>query len=501
MDEAHLYRGAQGAEVGLLLRRLRERLGIGPDRLQVICSTASFDDTKNADRFGAALTGVPRESFVPVTGTLNHRKPADTGNEADVAALEGVVLDDFYSADPDLQRQTTASFLKYRGQTSEGDLEPNLHAALKEFAPFNMLVNETMKVARPLGTLGSLIFPGVDSLRADTAITSLLALGSRAKLAPDQPSLLPCRIHTFFRGLAGLWVCMDPQCSELPSEERGGPAGRMYAQPHERCDCGATVLEYFTCRNCGTSYARGYATRPDRPTDTWSAPGAPIQNDEGGAEVLKPFDLMLEVPPDPDAHRIAVYDLMNGKIDPRNSGETGCGRFIWLLRLRRSSTTMTNLGGPRPASSCPAVAAKAGPPTTSPRFRTIRRKAISLPGPSLDADPHPTARPSGSSDFAPLRGRKVLIFSDSRQMAARLAPTLQTFSLRDTVRSLVPAGLKILGDPELLGNKVTLDCTFAGLMVAAQKHRVRIRPELAVGETMPTVGSGSFGSEVDKEQV
>jgi ATP-dependent helicase YprA (DUF1998 family) len=40
MDEAHLYRGAQGAEVGLLLRRFRERLNIGADRFQVICATA-----------------------------------------------------------------------------------------------------------------------------------------------------------------------------------------------------------------------------------------------------------------------------------------------------------------------------------------------------------------------------------------------------------------------------------------------------------------------------
>src|SRR3984893_13824640 len=44
MDEAHLYRGAQGAEVGLLLRRFRERLGLEADRVQVIFATDCFED-------------------------------------------------------------------------------------------------------------------------------------------------------------------------------------------------------------------------------------------------------------------------------------------------------------------------------------------------------------------------------------------------------------------------------------------------------------------------
>ena len=45
------------------------------------------------------------------------------------------------------------------------------------------------------------------------------------------------------------------------------------------------------------------------------------------------------------------------------------------------------------------------------------------------------------SDFAPLRGRKVLAFSDSRQVAARLAPNLQTYSMRDVIRPLILQGL------------------------------------------------------------
>ena len=35
------------------------------------------------------------------------------------------------------------------------------------------------------------------------------------------------------------------------------------------------------------------------------------------------------------------------------------------------------------------------------------------------------------------RGRKVLAFSDSRQVAARLAPNLQAYSMRDVIRPLI----------------------------------------------------------------
>ena len=45
-----------------------------------------------------------------------------------------------------------------------------------------------------------------------------------------------------------------------------------------------------------------------------------------------------------------------------------------------------------------------------------------------------------ATDFAPLQGRKVLIFSDSRQTAARLAPNLQVYSMRDALRPLILSG-------------------------------------------------------------
>ena len=68
VDEAHLYRGAAGAEVGLLLRRFRDRLGIPQDRLQVICTSASFNDRDYAAEFAAELSGTDPDTFLTVTG-------------------------------------------------------------------------------------------------------------------------------------------------------------------------------------------------------------------------------------------------------------------------------------------------------------------------------------------------------------------------------------------------------------------------------------------------
>lgn len=282
LDEAHLYRGAQGAEVDLLLRRLRERLGIGPERFQVICATASFsqDGQRTAGRFGAQLSGVPEDTFVPISGSLAVRSPAQPGVRADAEVLSKIDLDRFYSASIVDQAAAIDAFLTFRRATATSDIGQSLFAAFQGYPPLNLLINETMKAAIPLGELDGLIFPGIDQAVSERAVSALLALASRARPAPELPSLLPCRVHSFFRGLPGLWVCMDAGCTQLVPKERGGPAGKLFAQPRERCDCGAPVLEYFTCRHCGTSYARAYTNDVADPRFIWAQAGERLQTRE-----------------------------------------------------------------------------------------------------------------------------------------------------------------------------------------------------------------------------
>ncbi len=83
----------------------------------------------------------------------------------------------------------------------------------------NLLVNETMRKAQPLHELGTAVFPDVTAEVADKAVTALVALGSAARRTPEEAGLLPCRVHAFFRGLPGLWACIDPECKAVERDD------------------------------------------------------------------------------------------------------------------------------------------------------------------------------------------------------------------------------------------------------------------------------------------
>jgi len=497
LDEAHLYRGAQGAEVGLLLRRLRERLDIGQDRFQVICSTASFsqEGQATAGDFGAQLTGVPAGTFVPITGTHAFRAPDALGSDSDVKALCSVDLKKFYTETGDAI-DAIRTFLAYRGVYEVSEPGKALYQALEGFGPFNRLVNQTMKAAIPLAELGPLVFQSSTSQPdLDKAVSVLLALGSRARLAADEPSLLPCRIHSFFRGLPGLWACMDPDCSELDAVERPAPIGKLYGQPRDRCGCGAPVLEYFTCRHCGTSYARAYTDNVVNPQYIWANSGERLQTDAGIFEVFQPLDLLLEDPATPERGRAATYDLLTGRLNPAIPSKKSR-----LVYLRPEAGDMENEedeeggGSSRPGEFVPCGCCgkrySYGQSSVQDHQTKGDQPFQALLGTQIRVQP-PSAKPA--TEFAPLRGRKVLIFSDSRQMAARLAPTLQSYSLRDTVRALLPLGLQILSSDPQFSKSLVLDHAFIAVVVAAHRFGVRVRPELDPGEAMPQIRGVPIG--------
>jgi len=482
LDEAHLYRGAAGAEVGLLLRRLRDRLDIPPERFRVICATASFKDHKYAPTFGAQLSGLPPETFVPIKGTLDLKDNAAPGSAEDAETLADLKLSQFYEAETDKEKLAAIQpLLDYRKVTGETKPEVALHQALDAFAPMGALVNATMEEACPIGELGPLIFPDVAANRADAAVTVLMALGSVARPDTKMPGLLPCRIHNFFRGLPGLWVCMDPNCSEIAEEQSDGICGKMYSQPKDQCGCGARVLELYTCRNCGTAYARAYTDDVDTPRALWAEPGRRLRMATGETSPLLPLDLLLEEPAHEDEAEPADYDLETGQLDPAEVGPRMRTVYIRHERLKdaadeddETNTSFETRGEFKPCVVCGKTArfgrtyvqdhqTKGDQP-----FQALIARQIQIQPPGLQE----------ATRFAPLRGRKVLAFSDSRQVAARLAPNLQMYSERDSLRPLIISGFKWLKEQDAIRQFLNLDDLYFGVLLASKRLNVRLRPEM-----------------------
>ena len=484
IDEAHLYRGAAGAEVALLIRRLRQRLEITPDRLQVICTSASFKDATYAGRFAAQLTGKEPADFAVIKGQLEPRPNPGPGSLQDADVLGNLDLSKFYAAEDEKQRLALIKpFLDYR-MVEAVTLGAALYAALEGFPPMSELVNLTMKEALPVDTLGQRLFPGVDSAASAQAVTALLSLGTLAKRTPSEPGLLPCRVHSFHRGLPGLWICLDPQCPALEENTRGGPTGKLFSQPRETCDCGARVLELYTCRNCGAAYARGYTDNVASPDFMWSESGGAFRSEEGLISELEPIDLLLEAPTGTDVEPID-FDLITGRINPPNLSPRFRQVFIRKDRVvaqSGSDTTGRLAGQPGEFRPCGVCGSLAGFGRTSVQdhltkgdqpFQALITKQIQIQPPG----------PQPPTKLAPLRGRKVLLFSDSRQTAARLAPNLQSYSARDVIRTLLVWGFAKLAQFPNVQPLASLEDAILAVVLASKVMNVRVRPELLPGET------------------
>ncbi|MEF3696231.1 DEAD/DEAH box helicase [Desulfolutivibrio sp.] len=492
LDEAHLYRGAAGAEVALLLRRLRNRLGISTKRFQVIGATASFNDHSYAPQFGAQLSGMPAESFNSISGDLDLRPHDAVGSDQDANILGSISLQKYYDASTDLDRLAAIKpLLDYRDVRNEYQPETALHHALADFGPMSLLVNTTMKQAVPITELGRKMFPTATPKKADSAVTALMSLGSIARLDPKTPGLLPCRIHCFFRGLPGLWVCMDPDCSELAEEDRGGICGKMYSQPRERCECGARVLELYTCQNCGTAYARAYTDDIDEPSALWSEPGQHLRMAGGETSPLLPLDLLLESPALEDVAEPADYDLETGRLNPPSLGPRNRTVYVRSERVsdstdeeNDSSTGLEMRGQFVPCAVC-GKTASFGRSYVQDHQTKGDQPFQALVARQLQIQPPAPVKPT---HFAPLQGRKVLVFSDSRQVAARLAPNLQMYSVRDSLRPLIAWGYRRLQAVPILQSNLNLEDLYLAVLLASKTLNVRLRPEMKAGE--------SFGAEL-----
>jgi ATP-dependent helicase YprA (DUF1998 family) len=430
LDEAHMYRGAKGAEVSFLLRRLCARLGINdkPGKLRVICTSASLGKGEaakgNIRHFAADLTGKLPENFVPITGERSVPKNCSIAENKLADILAAIDLDHLHaSAEPETLLKAIEPLLKYLNtpcsELTEAGILRHLYKALHDQPFINLLLKETAIEAKSLSNLAGKIFP--KHPRKVKATEVLLTLGAIARENTDEPGIVPARLHIMFRGLSALYGCINTTCpgrQEVPGTQ--AMVGKLFSDHRITCDaCGSRVLELASCRSCGSPYL--YAYFPSETMENLDFLWGETQGNLTKVELLPSPPRYATM-----AEEIRVH-LKTGYVDIEHTFPDNETRSLWIYRNsdHKREATFSR------CSMCQPPGSRA--PSRISDFRTKGEQPFT----ALIEAQFSEQPPQSKNESLPNRGRKVLVFSDGRQKAARLAPALEHSHSRDLFRQVL----------------------------------------------------------------
>jgi len=423
VDELHTYRGTAGTEVAYLLRLVLNKLGLHPNhkQLQFLASSASMQKNEKTEVYLSSFFGVDRNQFEnkfkllsnpphkAITQEPSFKIPVDTLNQfADIANNEGITQAENYifaetqcnSFNDIVEKYHLLDCLKYAMQDDE---TPNILTAKK--AP----------------DLAQKLFHNTQS---EKALEGLLLLFCQCK-TKSGAALQPIRAHYFFRNIDGLWTCSNPNCSEVEEKYKWDDrtVGKLYRSPGiNTCSCGSKIYEALICRNCGEIYFTGFDNKSDNIRFLDRYP-----NSENSKQVvLWNKKISREVIEDESNHWARTdFNPLDGEIDITISGKKSLfvpdnAYIIDLPNLCPNcqlSYKIKDEHSLSPIAKHNTGVQKINQVMADALMRTMRQgKSIE----ELDKDP-----PS------------LVLFSDSRQAAAKLSAGIELDHYRDVLRQIV----------------------------------------------------------------
>ncbi|SOZ97452.1 Helicase [Cupriavidus taiwanensis] len=452
LDEAHMYRGAGGAEVALLIRRLIARLGITRSRVRCILTSASLgegpDAIRDAEQFAIDLTGssdVPSNRFRVVTGTKEKIPEGRPATASEVEALASLEID----ALSNLAEDGGAAFgqvcrlavqLNWPAPPEEiVALRDYLFTHLSNFGPVNLLIQQVSGRATALETLTEMLAPDAPAEESQRAIDSLLSLCSQARRQNDGRVLVPTRLHLFHRGLPGLYACSDPNCSDRRSSSHAlSLLGRFHTKPLLSCTCrsSARVYDFYTHRDCGAAFITGWVD--ERCDFVWHEPEIGLTRNQ--SRKLYPIEMLVEANAHTSSrHCDAWLHFETGRLTRSRPASMSGYRHI---RIPDKDVVVE---GELRFDTCPVCCSRTRITKTDPSkimdhvtkgeapFATlVRAQMFHQPASRKENSVYPNA------------GRKVLVFSDGRQKAARLARDMPRDMELDLFRQAIAVATQML---------------------------------------------------------
>lgn len=459
IDEAHMYKGAAGGEVALLLRRLMHKVGVGPDRVQFILTSASIpEDDRSTLAFYGDMTGKHSGYLEIIRGKTASPFNGD-GIEADASAIAEISIDAVLSGGSDMVDQVdafgVATGLGNRTFEDETGARTWIATMLPKLAPFRRLNERVRSGCSTLDEIASFVFPDQkDAIEATDVLLNMAALGKNA----DGSVLLPVRMHMFLRGVQDLTACCNPNCPE--GEDDGLRLGKIRVnRPAGRCSCGAKTYELKTDRNCGAVFLSGYASEIEGDFYFWNEDPDPTKK---FSEIIL---YVLAEGESADGLEIGWLDSLTGKVhrDDSHENDKGFLRVAFCIRDEDDSDDHH----PTKCPKCNGKLALAGFATrgNEPFYNVVARQFELQQG----------SRDTEELEANPNAGKKVVLFSDSRQGAARIAKDLTDASDKSlTSKILVLAAYELQEWAEATGNRATLKRLYPAFLKVLHDRKVSV---------------------------
>lgn len=463
IDEAHMYRGASGGEVSLLIRRLLDRLHINQKQLKCILTSASIPGNENQELmdFACNLTGENlKKEFVIVKeelvknvgfkkGTIDDAKffsSLSLGNlqsDYDCQRLELKKLQERYNWADVPSNEANGKVWLYENFSTNVLMKQVVEVCSKQGKPFTQIVKETFEEDVPLEI-------------ASQAMENILQLGTLAKSSSNKV-LLGSKVHMMFKGLQGLFACTNPNCSHGHSG-MGIKLGYITNKAIEFCPyCHSRMFELMMDRQCGTLFLRAFIDKRCNNTDDFEYLWA-----RHNILMKEPKEVHLWVIPEnrkdifklhkktgkAKANSVAGYlDSRTGLLfkDATHYGESGYLNVLISDLYNEEEAAYT-------FKTCPNCGRDYNKITA---FRTRGNEPFAhLVKEQFDSQV--VKEPSLKNG-----GKKVLLFSDSRQRAATLARDMTIISDNDAGRQALFMAQKLLDESS--GDK-TLDLLYPAFL-------------------------------------
>ena len=455
LDEVHVYNGARGAEIAMLLRRVRDRvIASKPGSISFVGTSATLgsgeSDVKHVAEYASELFGEPVEYMpgdtsrqdvvLPAVDPLVHGEATWSLDESRVEDLHRC----FVAGDPTENLDSLIPDSAFANGERPSALSDYLWTALSRESHVVQLQERLERGSVEVEAVARELF---SSPAPVTKLTLLVDLCLKATPSGSDAPLIPAKYHFMLRALEGAFLCLSS----------AHPAGQPKFELNRHVQCpscrsagfDSQMFEYALCRSCGASYLVGnLASDADDGSETLKQPN-PYETElhyllidpglEDGDEDEDEDALVrdTEVEMDRDVRSLCTKcgDLTEG-----SEGGCGCGSGP------RISIEVAHPTAPdSPLRKCLACSSRSTTGVVR-RFLTGQDRPQTVLATALYQQLPGATGPEAAHQVG--EGRKLISFSDSRQDAAFFAPYLERTYSRSVQRRLIWNELEGLPDDE-----------------------------------------------------